>query len=271
MTPLDPVAMLDGEQWRTLLIVATIGLCGGIMGGLAGIGGSLLMIPALTLVFGRDQHLYQAAAMVVNFLVATTATIRHARARSVRRDWFLRMVPWAVAFVVVGVLTSDRLEQLWLQRSFGAFMIYVAFSEAWSLWRRHVETRAERTGAVALGLVGSVTGFVSGMLGVGGGGIAVPLLRGACHAPLRAAIGTSSAVMLVGTFVGSILKNVGFVRIDPTGRGLSAPMAMALVLAPLGILGAWIGASLTHRLNIATIRVAFALLMLAGGLRMILG
>ncbi|MGA1045757.1 MAG: sulfite exporter TauE/SafE family protein [Phycisphaerales bacterium] len=273
LTPIDPVSIVSNAQWIELVGIAAIGLGAGVMGGLVGIGGSLVMIPALTFVYGRDQSLYQAAAMIVNAVVAATATRRHLKAGAVRRDLVIGLLPGAVLLVGVGVWLSSVVEERWLAVVFGVFMLYIALQEGWSLLRRPHEDHAEpRTGRGTMFAIGGVTGIVSGLLGIGGGGVAVPMLRGLCHLPIRTAIAASSAVMLATAAVGSILKNLSYATsaAEPS-RALAASLILAALLVPTGMIGAWIGASLTHRLPIKAVRLAFILLMLAGGLRMMLG
>ena len=60
--------------------VLATGLIAGVLGGMLGVGGSVIMIPGLTLVLGYDQHLYQASAMVANVAGAVPAALRHHRA-----------------------------------------------------------------------------------------------------------------------------------------------------------------------------------------------
>ena len=67
-----------------MLILMAIGLCAGLLGGLLGIGGSVVMIPAMSVIFGPAQHLYQGAAMIVNFFVVIPAVIQHRRAGATR-------------------------------------------------------------------------------------------------------------------------------------------------------------------------------------------
>ena len=270
---IDPVAIVTNAQWLEFAGIAAIGLGAGVMGGLVGIGGSLVMIPALTFVYGRDQSLYQAAAMVVNAFVAATATRRHLKAGAVKREYVLAMLPGAVLLVGVGVWLSSVIDQRWLAAIFGLFMLYVSMQEAWALVRRpHEDHAAPRTGRGAMLAVGGATGIVSGLLGVGGGGVAVPLLRGLCHLPLRQAIAASSAVMLVSAAIGAILKNLSYAtNSDEPSRALAASLILAVLLVPTGMIGAWFGASLTHRLPIKAVRLAFIALLLAGGLRMMLG
>ena len=273
IVPIDPVSIVSNAQWIDLVEIAAIGFGAGVMGGLVGIGGSLVMIPALTFVYGRDQSLYQAAAMIVNAVVAATATRRHMKAGAVRRDLVIALLPGAVLLVGVGVWLSSVVDERWLAVAFGLFMLYIALQEGWSLLRRPHEDAAEpRTGRGAMFAIGGVTGVVSGLLGIGGGGVAVPMLRGLCHLPIRTAIAASSAVMLATAAVGSILKNLSYATsaAEPS-RAIAASLILAALLVPTGMIGAWIGASLTHRLPIKAVRLAFILLMLAGGLRMMLG
>ena len=77
------------ELW-VYFAIGVLGLVAGTLGGMLGVGGSLIMIPALVMMFGREGqtegfnlHLYQAAAMIVNLFVAIPATLRHRQAGAV--------------------------------------------------------------------------------------------------------------------------------------------------------------------------------------------
>ena len=89
------------------LIVMAIGLGAGLIGGLAGIGGSLIMLPALAIVLGysdearTEHHLYMAAAMCVNILVAVPAAYQHHRKGAVRKDLVKVLLP-SVGVAIVG-------------------------------------------------------------------------------------------------------------------------------------------------------------------------
>ncbi|MHC4947395.1 MAG: TSUP family transporter, partial [Planctomycetota bacterium] len=86
-----------------VVILVGLGLVAGALGGLLGIGGSVVMIPVLTLVLHRNQHLSQAAAMIVNIFVAVPAALRHHRAEAIQWDVAARMLPAALLFILVGV------------------------------------------------------------------------------------------------------------------------------------------------------------------------
>ena len=64
-------------DFANLVITAAIGLAGGILGGMLGIGGSIIVIPLLSIVNGPNQQLYQATAMIMNVAVGASATLNH--------------------------------------------------------------------------------------------------------------------------------------------------------------------------------------------------
>jgi len=253
-------------------IVALIGLVGGVAGGLLGLGGSVAMIPLLTFAFGPDQQLYQAACLLVNVAVGIIATVRHVRGGSVRGDLLRAMVPLAAVGAFLGVLLSNALDGRRLLVLFGLFLLYTAASELLGLLRRRPEPEgspavpAARTQAMA-----AVTGISSGLLGIGGGTLLMPLLRRLGRLPLRQAIGTSSAVTIVAATVAAIAKNAalpGLVRDDGATLALGDSLTLAAVLGPTAVAGGFLGAALTYRLPVPTIRLVFLVLLAFAGLRM---
>jgi hypothetical protein len=267
-----------------LSVCIAIGLAGGALGGFLGIGGSLVMIPALTLAFGPDQHLYQAAAMVVNLFVALSAVIRHLRAGAVHRKALIGMAPTALVCIAIGVIASNMFDGILLAQVFAVLLVYVIVVNVRKIaaqmhgQRRagnasgivpraaaHESTKGTITWPRSL-FVGSVTGFFAGMLGIGGGGIAVPLQQVVFRAPLRQCIGTSTALICVTAGVGALLKNLTLAEHGYSFWSNSFPLIAAL--GPSAVVGAYLGAALTHRLPTLWVRVAFVLLLSAAGLKM---
>jgi len=252
-----------------IAIMLGIGLVTGVVGGLVGLGGSIVMIPAMTWLFhGRawdNQHLYQAAAMVMNVAVAVPATLRHQRARAIRWDLFrLMMVPTMLA-MAAGVLVSNLFEGHRLEMVFAVFLVYVSTMTIVEMIRRTPD--APSGGAVITfpraACVGGAMGFVGGLLGVGGGTVAVPLSRMLCRLPLRQAIAASSAVMGVTSLVGASMK---IATLGGHGQSWRSALVLALVLSPTVVAGGYLGAGLTHRLPLGVVRgalVAFLLLAAA--------
>jgi uncharacterized membrane protein YfcA len=261
-------------SWPELLVVLLIGLAGGLAGGLLGIGGSIVMIPLLTLTFGANQHLYQASAMIVNVLIAVSASVRHFRAGSVRMDHFRWMLPAAAVAIVIGVACGNLVPTDALKVLFGIFLLYTASAELLRVVQNHpepgVDDSVSHTGRTLA--IGGLTGLVAGLLGVGGGTVAVPLLRRAARLPLRQAIGTSSAVMTLSSVIGASVKNATLPTLqapDHTALTISASLTLAALLAVPAIIGGQFGARLTYWLPIRYVRLAFVVLIGAAGLRMV--
>lgn len=244
-----------------------IGFAAGCLGGLLGIGGSIIMIPALVLVFGPDQHLFQAAAMAVNVAVALPAAVRHNKAGAIRADLFRIVFPTALVAIVAGVFISNLLESTRLRTIFALFLTYVVIDSAVKLVRGKPEPIEEqaRVNLVTGGITGSVMGFLAGLLGIGGGGIAVPLANVLCRVPLRQAIAVSSAVMCLTAGVGAIIK---ISTISQHHHHWSEPVVLAIILSPTAVLGGYLGASMTHRAPVRAIRAIFTVVLALGALRM---
>lgn len=283
-----------------LLLLIPLGLVAGALGGLLGIGGSIVIIPVLVLGLGRDFHIAQASAMIINVCVAVPAVLRHHGMRRV--EWRLvgRLLPASLVLILVGVQVSRVLDGKRLEVFFGLFLLYVAVLNARRLlWPppggEESQSRPPRVGWSLLSMVGAINGFAAGLLGIGGGIIAVPLLQGICRIALRRAIVLSSATMVLTATVGAIRKNWLLPTItvpvpaDPAGQLLpgvapDAPVAAGMATAPLeiadslitaaalcpgAVVGALVGATLTHRAPLGLVRAIFLVLITVAAVRMI--
>jgi len=105
-------------------------------------------------------------------------------------------------------------------------------------------------------------GTAAGILGIGGGGIAVPLLQRVCNLPLRQCIGTSTAVMCITAGIGALRKNLTLHQVaSATELSATHSLTLAMALAPTAVLGGWVGARLTHRMPLTALRIVFVTIM----------
>ncbi len=257
--------------WTDLLALGLIGLLAGALGGLLGLGGSIIMIPALTLLFAsRDwgnQHLYQAAAMIANVIISIPGAVIHRRAGTVPRDLVRWLLPSMCAFIVLGVLLSNMLADATLRRVFAVFLVYVAIVTIWKVVRRapdHEHDAAIITPARGLG-IGAVTGTMGGLLGIGGGVLAVPLMQWICKLPMKRAIAASASVMVISSAIGATFK---VATLGQHGAAWTGALVLAACLAPTAVAGGLLGARLTHSAPLTVIRVVFGIVVLATAARM---
>lgn len=267
MTPVD------------LLIASALGFFGGCVGGMLGLGGGIVIIPALTIIRGPDQHLYQASLMIIYVVVALAALRRHIRAGAVRADILAGLVPASIVTILVGVWLSNKFPEADLRRMFAFFLLYVIAMDTVRL-RREWHGRASGAGGkpvvrtpgrVPVGRsvsVGAAMGLVGGLLGVGGGTIAVPMQQQVCRVSMREAIGTSTAVILVTGLIGALAKNMTLAEATNGARTINDSLLLAVSLAPGAIIGGVTGSHLAHRLPIFWVRLAFVCLLALSALKM---
>jgi uncharacterized membrane protein YfcA len=261
----------------SIAVIGLIGLVGGCLGGLLGLGGSVFIIPALSLGFGPNPHLYQAAALTANIFVALAATHRHRGRGTIQRDILPAMAVSSGLMALVGVFISNLLEARPLTALFGCFLCYAAANEIYSLVRRrpdHEPSERSLERARTIGLIaGCAGGFASGLLGIGGGAIMVPILRKYGRLPLRQAVATSAAAMIAACIVGATSKNIALPALtDFDGAQLTVGLSVALaaVLSPMALAGGNLGAAMVYRLPLDVTRAVLACLLAVAGIRMLL-
>ena len=257
----------------TLEIIALVvtGLAAGSLGGLLGIGGSVIMIPAISLLLagsGRyDHHLAQAAAMCVNLVVALPAARTHRARGNVPTDLFKLMLPAALVTIVLGVLASNLFEGDTLAKLFALFLAYVVVNNIIKIVRLTPDHDVDdhRVTPARGYFVGGVMGSFAGLLGIGGGGVAVPLAHVVCRIPLKQAIGVSAATMCMTAGIGAAIK---VATLHTHDQPALKALLLALILSPSALLGGWLGARLTHRLPLAWVRAVFTVVIALAALRL---
>lgn len=278
---------VDTEIIGQAVLLVGIGALAGVAGGMLGIGGGLIMIPALVFLrHGADGpgaiQLYGLAAISTSALLVLPAALRHAQLGAVSGRDTLRMLPFAVVGIAVGVWFTTQMaahENLGLlRRLLGAVVLAAVFGQwlqirAEQARRRHEPLAdslpaATTRGWLFSGVIGGPGGFLAGMLGIGGGVWAVPVQQFVFHIGLREAIATSTFLIAFTAPLAAIAQG-WYVAHNPQLSLLRA-LALSACLAPGALIGGWLGADLTHRLPIRWVRVAFCVLLSVAALRLIL-
>ncbi len=260
-----------------LLLSPVIGIVSGLLAGLFGIGGGLVIVPALNLAFatfdmgvppdGRMHFAIGSSLAVIVFTAVSSTRAHHARGAIVWQA-FRRLVPGILAGGLTGAALADALANRTLQVTFGALVIAIAI---YIILGYRPPIGRGLPGRPAHLAVGFVIGVVSALAGIGGGVMTVTfLLRAAV--PLRHAVGTAAACTLpaavaaaagfafMGWGVDGPAWSTGYI-LWPAVLGISVG---SMVMAPVG---AW----LAHTLPVNQLRKAFALLLVIMGLKMIAG
>ncbi len=258
------------------VLLALVGVIAGLLGGLLGIGGSSVMLPAMVWILGAVKivngepveqiHQYMAAAMIVNFLLIIPSVAAHLRNKAVWPKIWVFMAPAALVGIVLGVNLSYwfRGERAtYLRWGVGVFFLYVVANNLRRLLAGRKTGGSSRQMVEGMApwrkvAVGFPMGIVAGLLGIGGGSLAVPGQQVALHMPLRNAIANSAATIMAISWLGAIVKNVQLAEPDGTA---ARSLLLAGCLAPTAMIGSYIGGHLTHKLPLKVVRIVFIALM----------
>lgn len=233
-----------------LVLALLIGLSLGLLGG----GGSILTVPVFTYVLGYPPKTAIAMTLPVVAVASIVGALGHWRAGRVR----LRV---ALQFGGVAVLTSfaaARLSSHVSAQSQLAILGIVIVAAATSMLRPPpLEGAAPlRSRPVwVIVLTGAGVGILTGLTGVGGGFVIVPALVLLARLPMKEAVGTSLAVIVLNTAAGFV-GYVGMVEVD---------WAMLVPFTLLAVLGIALGTRLIASVPTAALRRAFAVLLVAVG------
>ena len=245
-----------------MALAIPFGLAIGLTAGMLGGGGAVLAIPVLVYVLGQDVHAATTASLVVVAAASVAGGLGQMRERRVCWQHTRAFAPPALIGVGLGTLANQAVGGDLLLVLFAPFM----FVAAWATWRRaRGGPEPERDPARACPPVNTVrdaslglgVGLLTGFFGVGGGFVVVPALAIALGMPLRLAIGTSLVVVTLVSVAGLGAHLVAGNEFD---------LAPTLTLAVSCAVGALAGPALAARVPQHALGSAFAALLAAVGL-----
>ncbi len=243
--------------------------------GLLGIGGGLVLVPALSLMFeaqhlGGAQGLHLALGTSMAAILYTAAASAHAHHThgAVNMGIVYSMTPGLLLGTLLGALFAGSVPQSYLAIFFALF---VYFAAAQMLLDFKPKAARQLPGRAGLTLAGGIIGAISSLVSIGGGTLSVPFMLWH-HIPFKQAIGTSAALGLpiaLGGTVGYVATGLALHSLpDGTLGFVYLPALFMLIFG--SAFTAPLGAKATHRLPLQPLRRGFALLLLILATRMLL-
>lgn len=246
---------MSGTLILTLVLAAVVGLALGTLGG----GGSILTVPLLTYVAGMPAREAIAASLLVVGVTSLSSLIVHTRHKRVRWRTGLIFGAAGMGGAFLGGLLGGRLPATVLMVAFALMMIATSVA----MITKKARGKADRPAAEAKHnlpvlrtiLDGVIVGFVTGIVGAGGGFLIVPalVLLGGLSMPV--AVGTSLLVIAMKSFAG-LAGYLTTVTLDwPLVAGVTA----------VAIVGALVGARLSGHVPAQALQKAFGVFVLITG------
>ncbi len=257
-----------------LAILLLVGLGAGVLSGMFGIGGGVVIVPALVLLGFQFKEAVGTSLGALLMPVGIFAVIAYYRAGKLK----FGIAFWiAVGLIFGGIVGAQIATQLLtgdaLERLYGIFLLYTGWrfaepSKWWRQWRSGVPPVTEPEEVTTelpwyyLLLVGLGAGVLAGMFGIGGGAIIVPALVGLLKFDQHLAVGTSLAALLFPVGLGSVLIYYEDGSLRP-----EAAIAVSLGL----LVGALGGARIALGLPAKQVKQLYGIFLIIIGLRFILG
>lgn len=237
-----------------------IGLAGGAFGGLAGLGGGIIMIPLMAFFAGLSQHRAHGTSLVAIVFTGLIGAATYFFHGSV--DWAAALILAASALSTArfGALYAHSLPEKKLRKAFGWFLLFVSVM---LISKDFIMKSSFSTGPVSHYIIliatGIFTGFLSGMMGVGGGGVMVPPLVILLGMPQHLAQGTSLLAMVPGSAMGAATHN-------KLGN-VAKEIALGLMIG--AAIGGYFGSTFAHLTPEFYLRLLFSVVGLWMGIRYI--
>lgn len=255
-----------------LLAYLALGAVAGTLAGLFGIGGGLVIVPALAAAFAVHgvaepviMHLAIGTSLATIVITGSSSAWGHYKKGNIRRDWFMLLLPGLLLGAVSGVFIAANLSSGALGSLFGIFLLIVG--------GRMILVKEVAAGKLApsrwvMLVAGAVIGGFSALFGIGGGTLSVPWLA-RCGATMKQAVGTSAACGMPIAVVGAATFIVTGWGVPDLPAGTTGyvlwPAFLAIVVTSVPF--ARVGVRLANVLPAKKLKIAFALLLLVVGAR----
>jgi uncharacterized membrane protein YfcA len=258
-------------EMTVLLLV--IGAFSGVIAGLLGVGGGIVLVPAFFYAFsylgyGGDDLMQVCLATSLATIIVTSIRSVTAHNRKGAVDWAI-LRTWAPGIAIgaaLGVLMVAQLRTTALQAIFGSLALVVAFYLG--LGRSDWRIGPEMPKGITRAILAPVLGFLSVLMGIGGGSFGVPLMS-LYGMPIHRAVATASGfgvTIAVPSVIGFLLTSV--TGAPPYTIGAVNLPAFVLVIAVSLFTTPW-GVNLAHRMDARPLKRVFAVFLALVALNML--
>ncbi len=262
-----------------LFVYLLLGAIAGTAAGLLGIGGGLIIVPALVLIFSMTgispevlTHMAVGTSLATIIITSISSVWAHNTKGAVDWHLFWVMTPGILVGSWLGGVTADLLPGAWLQLLIGVFAIVMAARMGLSSLRptSQQESDDHLPGLFPLICSAGLIGWLAAIFGIGGGALVVPYLS---HfgVKMQRAVGTSAAFGLPIAISGSlsfVVQGWGNKLLPHWSSGyIYWPAFIGIVLT--SVLFAKFGANLAHRISAKRLKLCFAILLCIIGVRFI--
>jgi uncharacterized membrane protein YfcA len=245
------------------LFLGAVGI--GFVSAIAGIGGGSLMVPFMVLLLGYDVKIAVATSLLSIVVTSASSASVYLRRGMVDVRTALILEPATAVGAVIGAYTTLTLSKALVQVLLGALLLATAVATYLKGYLRREDNACKNNSTSVLRRVSavassSIAGLASGMFGIGGGVLKVPIMNLILDLPIKTAVATSLFMIGLTASSGSMVYLL---------HGVPDPLSVAALASGL-IPGATLGAKYMRRLKPSIVRAVFSVILAYAGLKLML-
>ena len=260
---------------QMLLLLLFIGGFAGVLAGLLGVGGGIVLVPAFFYAFqtlGYDgpqlMQICLATSLATIIVTSVRSVLSHNKKGAVEWSILRTWAPGIAVGAVLGVLVAASLRSTTLQGIFG--VLGVVIGAYLGLGRAHWRLGAEMPRGLTCAILSPFVGFLSVLMGIGGGSFGVPLMS-LYNVPIHRAVATAAGfgvTIAVPSVIGFLFLEIDPVNRPPLTIGAVNLVAFGIVIAMTMITAPW-GVRLAHAMDPKPLKRVFALFLTLVALNML--
>ena len=264
----------NAELINLLVVLAAAAAGAGFMAGLLGVGGGIVMVPALYYAFTvldfdivTRMHLSVGTSLAIIIPTSIISTMTHKEYDAVDFKMVKSFGVFILAGVICGTFLAVNLKTPALVLFFSIFALMVGLF--FIFLREKLVDNPKKISAVVKNISGVIIGFISVPLGIGGGSLMVPFMRTFGY-DIRKSIGTAAAVGFLIAVTGTITMITGGKIIDNVNTPFSIGYINLLgfaVFVPVTMFMARIGAKVVHKIDKKLLSKIFGIFLILVSMR----
>ena len=262
------------ELINLLFVLAVAAAGAGFMAGLLGVGGGIVMVPALYYAFTvldfdivTRMHLSVGTSLAIIIPTSIISTMTHKEYDAVDFKMVRSFGVFILAGVIGGTFLAVNLKTPALVLFFSIFALMVGLF--FIFLREKLVDNPKQISAIVKNISGVIIGFISVPLGIGGGSLMVPFMRTFGY-DIRKSIGTAAAVGFLIAVTGTVTMITGGKIIDNVNTPYSVGYINLLgfaVFVPVTMVMARIGAKVVHKIDKKLLSKIFGIFLILVSLR----